>query len=107
MSMASRVIISAFFEEQWTQNHPQYLSGLSRALSPTTFLLGLRNQIFNQGSFCVCVGGGGGWGWQVIWRIVRTSEKNPGYAPVWLNAKKNIYINSWYVYTGAPNDCFL
>ena len=26
------------FEEQWTQNHPQYLSGLSRALFPTTFL---------------------------------------------------------------------
>ena len=25
-------------EEQWTQNHPQYLSGLSRALFPTTFL---------------------------------------------------------------------
>ena len=27
-----------FFEEEWTQNHPQYLSGLSRALFPTTFL---------------------------------------------------------------------
>ena len=27
-----------FFEEQSTQNHPQYLSGLSRALFPTTFL---------------------------------------------------------------------
>ena len=25
-------------EEQWIQNHPQYLSGLSRALLPTTFL---------------------------------------------------------------------
>ena len=25
-------------KEQWTQNHPQYLSGLSRALFPTTFL---------------------------------------------------------------------
>ena len=24
-------------EEQWTQNHPQYLSGLSRALFPSTF----------------------------------------------------------------------
>ena len=32
--MASRVIHSNFFEEQWTQKHPQYLSGLSR----TTFL---------------------------------------------------------------------
>ena len=31
--MASRVI-----EEQRTQNNPQYLSGLSRALFPTTFL---------------------------------------------------------------------
>ena len=29
MSMASRAIFSNFFEEQWTQNHPQYLSGLS------------------------------------------------------------------------------
>ena len=27
-----------FFEEQLTQNHPQYLPGLSRALFPTTFL---------------------------------------------------------------------
>ena len=30
--------LSNFFEEQWTQNHPQYLSGLSSALFPTTFL---------------------------------------------------------------------
>ena len=30
--------LSNFFEEQWTQNHPQYLSGLSCALIPTTFL---------------------------------------------------------------------
>ena len=30
--MASRAIFSNFFEEQWTQNHPQYISGLSRAL---------------------------------------------------------------------------
>ena len=37
-SMASRAIPSNFFEEQATQNHPQYLSGLSRALFPTTFL---------------------------------------------------------------------
>ena len=36
--MASRAIFSNFFEEQSTQNHPQYLSGLSRALFPTTFL---------------------------------------------------------------------
>ena len=36
--MASRVILSNFFEKQLTQNHPQYLSGLSRALFPTTFL---------------------------------------------------------------------
>ena len=38
MSMASRAIVSNFFEEQWTQNHPQYLSGLSRALLSTIFL---------------------------------------------------------------------
>ena len=36
MSMASRAILSNFCEEQRTQNHPQYLSGLS--LFPTTFL---------------------------------------------------------------------
>ena len=38
MSMASPAILSNFFERRWTQNHPQYLSGLSRALYPTTFL---------------------------------------------------------------------
>ena len=37
-SMASRAILSNFFEEQRTQNNPQYFSGLPRALSPTTFL---------------------------------------------------------------------
>ena len=37
-SMASRAILSNFFEEQRTQNHPEYLSGLWRALFPTTFL---------------------------------------------------------------------
>ena len=36
--MASRAILSNFFEEEWTQNHPQYFSGLPRALFPTTFL---------------------------------------------------------------------
>ena len=36
MSMTSPAILSNFFEKQWTQNHPQYLSGLSRALYPTT-----------------------------------------------------------------------
>ena len=36
--MASPAILSNFFEKQCTQNHPQYLSGLSRALYPTTFL---------------------------------------------------------------------
>ena len=38
MSVASRGILSIFFEKQLTQNHPQYLSGLSRALFPTTLL---------------------------------------------------------------------
>ena len=36
--MVSCAILSNFFEEQWTQNHPQYLSGLPRALLPTIFL---------------------------------------------------------------------
>ena len=38
MSVASRAILLNFFVEEWTQNHLQYLSGLSRALFPTTFL---------------------------------------------------------------------
>ena len=38
MSVASRAIFSNLFEEQSTQNHPQYLSGLSSAFFPTTFL---------------------------------------------------------------------
>ena len=38
MSVASRTILLNFFEEQCPQSHPQYLSGLSRALFPTTFL---------------------------------------------------------------------
>ena len=37
-SLTFRNILSNFFEEQCTQNYPQYLSGLSRALFPTTFL---------------------------------------------------------------------
>ena len=37
-SQTSLAILSNLFEEQCTQNHPQYLSGLSRALFPTTFL---------------------------------------------------------------------
>lgn len=36
--MAFRAILSIFFKEKWTQNYRQYLSGLSRALLPTTFL---------------------------------------------------------------------
>ena len=38
MSVASSAILSNFFEEKWTQNHPQYLLGMSRALFPTAFL---------------------------------------------------------------------
>ena len=38
MSVASRAILSNFFEEQCPQSYPQQLSGLSRALFPTTFL---------------------------------------------------------------------
>ena len=38
MSVAFCAILSNFFGEQGGQNHPQYFSGLSRALFPTTFL---------------------------------------------------------------------
>ena len=38
MSVASCAILSDFFEEQWTQNYPQYFLRLSRALFPKTFL---------------------------------------------------------------------
>ena len=38
MSVASRIILSNFFEEQCPQSHPQYLSGLSSVLFPTAFL---------------------------------------------------------------------
>ena len=37
-SMAFSVILLNFFEEQSTQNHPQYLSGCLRVLFPTIFL---------------------------------------------------------------------
>ena len=37
-SIVARTILSNFCEEQLTQNLPQYLSGLSRALYPTTSL---------------------------------------------------------------------
>ena len=36
--MASHAILTNFFLERGRKNHPQYLSGLSRALFPTTFL---------------------------------------------------------------------
>ena len=38
MSVASPAILSKFFGEQGRQNNPQYLSGFSRGLFPTTFL---------------------------------------------------------------------
>ena len=37
-SQTSRTILSNFFDEQCTQTYPQYLSGLSCTLFPTTFL---------------------------------------------------------------------
>ena len=36
--MASHAILTNFFQERGRKNHPQYLSGLSRALFPTTFV---------------------------------------------------------------------
>ena len=49
MSVASLTILSNFFEEQCPQSHPQYLSGLSRALFLTTFLEIAVNVLLNNG----------------------------------------------------------
>ena len=38
MSVASHALLSNFFEEQCSLNHPEYPSGSSRGLFPTTFL---------------------------------------------------------------------
>ena len=38
LSIVSSAILSNFFANQWTENNPQHLSGLSRALFPTTLL---------------------------------------------------------------------
>ena len=46
--MASHAILSNFFDEKWTQNHPQYFSGLSRPLLRPTFL---EMPVNNIGSF--------------------------------------------------------
>ena len=56
MSMAFPAILSNFFVEEWTQNHPQYLSGLSRALFPTTFL---EIAVYREGRTISHVGGVG------------------------------------------------
>ena len=50
--MVSRAILWNFFEKQWTQDHPQYLSGLSRALFPATFLeIAVYQQGYDNKSF--------------------------------------------------------
>ena len=39
MSMASPATVSNFFQKQWTQDHPRYISGVvACTLIPTTFL---------------------------------------------------------------------
>ena len=64
MSTASPAILSNFFEKQWTQNHPQYLSGLSRALYPTTFLeiavqefisIAIFGQVTHRGEYTIVI----------------------------------------------------
>ena len=51
-AMASRVILSNFFEKQLTQNHKQCLSGLSRAFFLTTFLeINVQEQFTVQARF--------------------------------------------------------
>ena len=46
-------ILLNFFQKQWAKNPPQYLSGLSRALFPTTFLeiavYKIKNQACSEG----------------------------------------------------------
>ena len=49
-SMAFRAILSNFVEEQWTQNHLQYLSGLSQALFPRTVL---EKALYNSNTWLV------------------------------------------------------
>ena len=61
-SMASHAILSNLFEEQWTQNHPQYFSGLSRALLPTTFL-----------EVALCIRG---------WRLLCEKDNKTNHLPV-------------------------
>ena len=57
-------ILSIFFEKKRTQNHPQCLSGLSRALFPTTFLeiaentdvyktISMRRVFNTEGALCI------------------------------------------------------
>ena len=56
-------ILSNFFEEQRTQNHPQCLSGLSRALFPTTFL-----EIAVWKTRCAtAVPNSNSWQWHNVW----------------------------------------
>ena len=52
-SVAFCVILLKFFEEQSTQNHPQYLSGLLGVLFPTTTFL--RHATFNIMSGFICI----------------------------------------------------
>ena len=52
MSMAFSAIPSHFFEEHGTQNHPQYLSGLSRAFFSTIFLE-IAVHVFKMFNTCV------------------------------------------------------
>ena len=49
-SMAFRAILSNFVEEQWTQNHLQYLSGLSQALFPRAVL---EKALYNSNTWLV------------------------------------------------------
>ena len=80
MSVASRVILSNFFEEQWIENHPQYLSGFSRALFPTAFLeiavylythtltLPSLISVYKQFSFKLC-------GWIQLFGVIKCFEE--------------------------------
>ena len=69
MFVASRSILSNFFEEKWPQNHPQCFSGLSCALFPTTFL-----------EIAVCVNLRPNSKWPVTWLL----EVRENYRKTWM-----------------------
>ena len=70
-SMASRIILSDFFEEQWIQNHPHYLSGLSRAHSVKNLSRVQKRKKKSQKNVCLK----DFWRWETIQVFTRKHHK--------------------------------